>query len=238
MIVLALDTTGFSASAAVSQDGVLRAEAYLNVGLTHSETLMPLIDDVLARAGLAPDAVTHVACVAGPGSFTGVRIGVCAAKGLAHALGVPVLRLDALAVLASAHPYAPGLVCPMLDARRDQVYAAAFDGSGALPVPALEARACALADFLDALPKDARCLFTGDGAQKHASRLREAQPGRFLVAPDVFAGVRAGLACRLAESVAHAAMPAAALTPIYLRAPQAEQARNARTKGAPEHANP
>ena len=126
MRILAIDTSGPVASAAVWEDGVVRAEMVLNVGLTHSQTIMPAVDAVLRACDWTCADMDVFAAVAGPGSFTGVRIGVCAVKGMAHALAKPCVQVHALEALAMQARGFAGAICPILDARRDQVYSAAF----------------------------------------------------------------------------------------------------------------
>ena len=125
--VLAIDTSGPVAGCAVLKAGRIVHLTAMNHGLTHSETIMPAVDAALEGAGLRCGDVDVFAAVAGPGSFTGVRIGVCAAKGLAHAVGKPCVAVHALEALAMNFYGFDGLCCPILDARRGQVYCAAFD---------------------------------------------------------------------------------------------------------------
>ena len=228
--VLAIDTSGPVAGCAVLKDGRIVHQVAMNHGLTHSETIMPAVDAALEASSLACADVDVFAAVAGPGSFTGVRIGVCAAKGLAHGAGKPCCAVHALEALAMNGYGFDGLCCPILDARRGQVYCAAFDTAGGLPVRTLPDAAEPLADFLAKLPKDRRLLFVGDGVPLHANAVRDALGGRALIAPASLRDLRADAACVLAALRPETWVEAAALRPIYLRAPQAEREREKRVK--------
>lgn len=230
MNIVAIDTSGPLASCAVMKDGAIVHMIVMNQGLTHSETIMPALDDAMRASGLSCRDVDCFACVAGPGSFTGVRIGVCAAKGLAHAWNKPCARVDALEALAMNVQGFDGIACPILDARRNQVYCAAFDMKNGLPQRVLEDEAIEIGAFLEKLPRDRRMIFLGDGLRVHADRIRETLPDA-LLAPANMRELRADAACLLADARQDAWMEARLLTPIYLRIPQAERERNARLKG-------
>ena len=225
--IVAIDTSGPLASCAVMRDGEIVHLTAMNHGLTHSETIMPALDAALEAAQLRCAEVDCFATVAGPGSFTGVRIGVCAAKGLAHAWNKPCARVDALEALAMNYQGFDGLACPILDARRGQVYCAAFDMRGGLPRRVLPDGAMDLSAFLESLPRDRRLAFLGDGLRVHAARIRAALP-EALIAPANLRDLRADAACVLAAARPEEWMEARLLAPIYLRAPQAERERMAR----------
>ena len=228
--VLAIDTSGPVAGCAVLLGGKIVHQIAMNHGLTHSETIMPAVDEALSAVGLACRDVDVFAAVAGPGSFTGVRIGVCAAKGLAHGVGKPCCAVHALETLAMNFYGFDGLCCPILDARRGQVYCAAFDMKDGMPVRALEDAAEPLADFLQRLPKDRRLAFVGDGVPVHAKAVREALGERALIAPAHLRDLRADGAAILAARRPETWVEARSLVPIYLRAPQAERERNKRVQ--------
>ncbi|HLP67101.1 MAG TPA: tRNA (adenosine(37)-N6)-threonylcarbamoyltransferase complex dimerization subunit type 1 TsaB, partial [Rhizobium sp.] len=133
MIVLAIDTAGVDCSAAVydsDKDAVL-GQATETIGRGHAEKLMEKIDAALAEAGLSLEAVERIAVTVGPGSFTGIRVGVAAARGLALALGIPAVGVSTLAVLASAET-ASAPVVAVIDAKRDEIYIQAFDQARAI----------------------------------------------------------------------------------------------------------
>ena len=224
MNIVGIDTSGPAASCAATVDGVVKELIAMNRGLTHSETIMPALDQVMSAAGLRCDQVDCFAAVAGPGSFTGVRIGVCAAKGLAHAWNKPCARIDALEALAMNYQGFDGLACPILDARRGQVYCAAFDMKNGLPERVLPDDAMELTAFLERLPKDRRLVFLGDGLRVNEARIRELLP-EAVIAPANLRDLRADAACLLAAARPEEWMEPRLLTPIYLRAPQAERER-------------
>lgn len=226
MNVLTLDASGPVAGVALMRDGVLLYEANQNVGLTHSETLMPMLDAALQAAGIKPSELDLIGCVAGPGSFTGVRISVCTAKALAHAHNIRCAQLDALEVLAMGAFGFEGTICPILDARRGQVYAAAFRFvQGELPERLLPDQALALEDFLSQLPKQGRLLFVGDGVGAHGPSILSMPGGRALIAPSHLSGLRAAAGCQLALKKEDAHTDYLGLRPIYLRLSQAERER-------------
>ncbi len=228
--VLAIDTSGPVAGCAVLKDGKIVHQVAMNHGLTHSETIMPAVDAALEGAGLGCGDVDVFAAVAGPGSFTGVRIGVCAAKGLAHAVGKHCVAVHALEALAMNFYGFDGLCCPILDARRGQVYCAAFDMAGGMPRRALADAALPLGDFMAILPGDRRLVFVGDGVPVHAKTVRDILGDRAMIAPPNLRDLRADAACLLAAARPEAWVPAAQLQPIYLRAPQAVRERERRGK--------
>ena len=230
MKIVAIDTSGPLASCAVMREGGIAHLIAMNQGLTHSETIMPALDDAMTAAGVSCADADCFAVVAGPGSFTGVRIGVCAAKGLAHAWNKKCARLDALEVLTMNYQGFDGIACPILDARRGQVYCAAFDMKNGMPERVLEDDAIELTAFLGKLPKDRRLVFLGDGLRVHAAKIKEMLPDA-VIAPANLRDLRADAACILAEARPDEWMDAHLLTPIYLRVPQAERERNARLKG-------
>ncbi len=225
MNILAIDTSGPTAGAAVLRGGEIAAEIFLNNGLTHSQTIMPAVEQALEAAGLEPRELELVACVVGPGSFTGVRIGACAARGMAHAIGVPCAAIDALAAIAHGAFGFEGWVCPMLNARRGQVYAAAFrQGERALPDEALP-----LESFFDKLPGEGKLLFAGEAAPMYAREIRERFGERAAVAPAHLLHVRPAAAADLAGRMRpEEYVSADRLLPLYLRAPQAERERAAK----------
>ena len=227
MILLSIDTSGPACSAALLADDRLLGEIVINSALTHSETIMPAVDELLSRENLTCADVDLFAVAAGPGSFTGVRIGVCAAKGMAHATGKPCARVNSLAALAAGLPFVPGVVCPILDARREQVYCAASRWTGAaLPEKILPDAALPLTELLKALPENEIITFTGDGVTVHEARIRALLGERARFAPPHARVLRASSAAYWARLDSSCHMEARLLTPIYLRAPQAERERS------------
>lgn len=230
MNIVAIDTSGPTASCAVMRDGEIIHSVFLNQGLTHSETIMPALDEAMTNAQIDCSQVDAFAAVAGPGSFTGVRIGVCAVKGLAHAHNTPCASVDALEALAMNVIGFDGIACPILDARRGQVYCAAFDVRGELPVRVLPDQALELNAYLAQLPQNRRLIFVGDGLRVHADAISDALGDRAVIAAANLRNLRAEAACMLANAHRDQWMEARRLVPIYLRAPQAERERDRRLR--------
>lgn len=147
MYILAIDSATPVAGVALLRDETLLVETFANIGLTHSETLMPMVDRALKDAGLAVGQLDAIAVTIGPGSFTGLRIGLAAAKGLALAADKPLIGISTLEVLAHNLSYSSLLVGTILDARKGEVYAACFDASQAYPRRLGEEIACSPEDF-------------------------------------------------------------------------------------------
>ncbi|HOQ09192.1 MAG TPA: tRNA (adenosine(37)-N6)-threonylcarbamoyltransferase complex dimerization subunit type 1 TsaB [Syntrophomonadaceae bacterium] len=147
MYILAIDSATPVAGAALLRDEVLIAEAFANVGLTHSETLMPMVDRILKDTSLKARDVDVFAVTIGPGSFTGLRIGLAAAKGLALAADKPLIGISTLEVLAHNLSFSPLLVGTVLDARKGEIYGACFDVSQAYPQRLGEEMACSPESF-------------------------------------------------------------------------------------------
>ncbi len=126
MLILAFETSAKAGSVALYRDGVLLGESYQNTGLTHSQTVMAMAQSLLTHCGFTPQQVEAVAVAAGPGSFTGVRIGVAAAKGFAWGLEIPCCGVSTLEAMALGLGVWEGYILPAMDARRSQVYTALF----------------------------------------------------------------------------------------------------------------
>ena len=228
MICIGIEAAGKTAGVAIFRDDTLLYESTLNAGLTHSESLLPLLDAACKAAGVAVGDAELLAVCAGPGSFTGLRIGMALVKGLAMATGAqcaPVSTLEALACIA------PGAatVVTALDARRGQVYAAAFENTPNGPVRLLPDDACspaALADFVAWCKKP--LVFVGDGAEICYNIFENVDgvqrwPG-FLSASRAAGVCRAGL--RMYRE--GRCVPAEQMRPDYHRLSQAERERAAR----------
>ena len=223
MKVLAMDTTGEPVSCALADARHLIGELYLHVRQKHSVTLMPAVDDILKLAGIEASDLDAIGVVRGPGSFTGVRIGVATAAGMAYGLGIPVWSVSTLdALIAGTHDRAA--VCALLDARREEVYAKAVSGEEVL----VEEEAGPLADVLEAVRDIPHMLFTGDGAVRYREEIRNAMPdARFMPeelsrcrASFVFSAIARGLAVKETFDTLEA---------VYIRPSQAE-----RVHGSPD----
>jgi tRNA threonylcarbamoyladenosine biosynthesis protein TsaB len=220
MRVLALDTSTLAGGVALVEGNRTIAESLLDIRLTHSERLMPAVDQLLREAGWGPHDLEGVAVAVGPGSFTGLRIGVSAAKGLALALSIPVAVVPTLDALAAALPFAEWPVCPVLVARRDEVYASLYRWDGTTMQREW--------DYL-ALPPRAvgerlqeRVILTGDGAGEIASPLAVLAPRWRWTPSAAIVGHLGAQRLRAGASVG-----AAELVPLYVRPSQAELIRRA-----------
>ena len=230
MKILALETAAKAVSAAITGDGKVLASAYQDTGLTHSRTLMPLVELLLKNTGMALADLDAVAVSAGPGSFTGVRIGVSAAKGLAWAADKPCVAVSTLAALARNVAFCDGLVVCAMDARRQQVYNAVFEARDGVLARLTEDRAIALSDLAVELGKDPRPkTVLGDGGRMCYEYLAaEGIPCR--LAPAHLVKENAVSVALEAEALAQngGLVTAQDLAPVYLRPPQAERLRTER----------
>ncbi len=224
MKILAVDTSAVCASVAVTEDGKVLSESSINTGLTHSRTLMPMIDSVLKNGEISLDSIDLFACSVGPGSFTGIRIGVAAIKGLCDALGkkcVPVSTLEALACnLVGRNCTAVSV----MDARCNQVYCAIFSINGEEVTRVTEDMAIKVDDLGEMLKNYENIIFVGDGAKLCHSALR------YTKAPANCEYQKGSSVCFAAMKHLDEALPSKELVPVYLRLPQAERELKARQK--------
>jgi tRNA threonylcarbamoyladenosine biosynthesis protein TsaB len=234
MNVLALDTSGPVCGVAIADETTVRYEGAAVNRFTHSVSLLQMVNEAFAHTGLTVGDIDLFAAVVGPGSFTGVRIGVSTVKGLAHGAGKPCVGINALEALATGTASPTALVCPIQDARAGQVYGAAFT-AGLPPVRALADVAAKLDDYLDlalAAAGDTRpLLFLGDGVRPNLARIQERLGARAQFAPPHLAALRPAAVCMLALARQGEQVDYLTLAPHYLRAPQAERARAERLAG-------
>ena len=234
MKILALETSAKSVSAAVVEDGMVLASAYQNIGLTHSVTLMPLVDSMLQHAALTAQDMRLIAVAAGPGSFTGLRIGISAAKGLAWALDLPCCGVSTLEAMAQNVRHMDGctVICAM-DARRQQVYNALFRAERGRLTRMTPDRAIALEELAAAIQNDeSEKIIVGDGAQLCYTYLSEQGIPCRMAPPSLVMQHAVGVAQTAGEMAARGETVCAhELAPVYLRLSQAERERLA--KGLP-----
>ena len=232
MKILALETSAVTASAAVTEDERLLAQSFQNSGLTHSATLMPMVSDLLKNTGLALKDMDVIAVAAGPGSFTGVRIGVAAAKGLAWPEDKPCAPCSTLESMAWQCAHVGGEICAAMDARRNQVYCARFRAEGGALIRLTEDRAMGL-DELAAEVRAAAAPQTlvGDGAQLVRAALKGQGLPCALMPPHLLYQTAWGVArCALRMAREGQLVSAAAMAPSYHRLSQAERERLERMK--------
>jgi tRNA threonylcarbamoyladenosine biosynthesis protein TsaB len=206
MIALGIDTCLDACSVAVTEDGRVLAQVSETMARGHQERLAPMAERAMAQAGLAFDKVSRVAVTVGPGSFTGLRVGLAFAKGLGAALSIPVIGVSTLEALAAQET---GLVFAVLDARRDQVYLQGFEDGHALMAPDVLPVGVAAARLLE-LSAGRSMTLVGSGGPL----LAEAAPGARLVLAE---GCDAALVAQLG-----AARDPRPPRPLYLRAPDAK----------------
>jgi tRNA threonylcarbamoyladenosine biosynthesis protein TsaB len=226
--ILALESSAVAASVALTEDDILLAQSFQNSGLTHSRTLMPLCEDLLKNMELTLDDVDLIAVAAGPGSFTGLRIGVSAVKGLAWAGEKPCCGVSTLEAMAWTVAHMGGEICAVMDARRKQVYNARFTVQDGVPVRLTEDRAISLEELCEEIIRDGSKpqILIGDGLQ--ISRVAFEGKGLQTILPPPHLrlqsawGVARG-ALELAK--AGKTVSAAELTPEYHRLSQAERER-------------
>lgn len=228
MQLLAIESAAMTASAALLKDGRVAAEYTVDFKKTHSQTLLPMIDEIVSMTETDLKELDAIAVSEGPGSFTGLRIGSATAKGLALALGKPIIPVPTLAAMAwvcwgSAVP-----VCPMMDARRGQVFTGLyrFDGSGQMET-VYDQRIVMLDEWLEELKKVGRpVLFLGDGAAVFEQEIRAALAD-CRMAPAHMSRQRAAAVGALGERLFSQGVcqTAAEHAPCYLRKSQAERER-------------
>ncbi len=230
MRILAFETSAKAGSTALLEDGVLLAESYQNTGLTHSQTVLPMAENLLRSCNLTPQDLDAVAVAAGPGSFTGVRIGVAAAKGFAWGGELPCYGVSTLEAMALQLGATQGYVCAAMDARRNQVYNALFYVEEDILQRKTEDRAISLEELSQDLSQlDGEIYLVGDGAELAYRTLKDKCPNLRLPPEHRRHQRAAGVALAAWQQYQQGvSADAAALTPNYLRLSQAERERLAK----------
>lgn len=232
MRILALETSAKACSAAVTEDGRVAASAFQCTGLTHSRTLMPMVEAMLKNAELTVAECDAVAVAAGPGSFTGIRIGVSAAKGLSFASGKPAVGVSTLEAMACSAACMEGLLICVMDARRQQVYNAVFRAEGDRLSRLTPDRPIGLSALLEELKNsEKRKIIVGDGALLCYNYFLEHQTPCILAPPHLLQQNAVGVALAAEPAVREGRVQSAQeLAPVYLRPAQAERLRNQRNR--------
>ena len=219
MRLLVIDTSGPVCGTAVMEDEKVLCEYTVQNRNTHSANLMPMIEAALASAGKTTGEMDAIAAVTGPGSFTGVRIGVATAKGLAHGAGIPCIPVDALEALALSAGSFEGVICPIQDARAGQVYGAAFRGGERLT----KDEPLKLEEYIEKiLPLGDRFLFLGDGMPVHREKIRSLLGEKAVFAPAHLCYLRPSAAGMLAME-SETRTDYLNLQATYLRPPNAQK---------------
>lgn len=238
-LILAVDTSAKPVSCALAEDGRVLASFYANTGLTHSQTLMPMIENLLRISGRSAADLDALAVNAGPGSFTGVRIGVSAVKGLAFTAGLPCVPVSTLLSMAENVATNPSeIVCSLMDARCQQVYGALFerdsDGNLLRICPDAALTIAEMGEMLSSLQKQPRyqsrpIVLVGDGSELCYRLWKDSIPNVQLAPASVRyqnASATAVIACQYFNE--GQTVSPEELQPVYLRLPQAERELNAR----------
>ena len=226
-MILAFETSAKAASVALLENGKLLGESYQNTGLTHSQTLMSMAENLLDACGKTPQQVDAVAVAAGPGSFTGVRIGVAAAKGFAWGRELPCYGVSTLEAMAQNLGVWNGYVVPTMDARRSQTYTAIFRAEQGKLTRILDDCAISVAELGEKLKNCEKPIFlVGDGANLCYNMLSDGVSG-LILPPEHRRHQRAAGVALTAQALMDAGIPGdgAGLAPNYLRLSQAERER-------------
>ena len=225
MLLLAFETSAKAASVALFDGNKLLGESYQNTCLTHSQTLMVMAEDLLKQCSVTPQQLEAAAVAAGPGSFTGVRIGVAAAKGFAWGKQIPCYGVSTLQSMALHLGAFDGTVCAVMDARRNQVYNALFTAEQGKLTRITEDRAIALSDLAQELKDRKTPIFlVGDGSELTYKTLKDQLPNLILPMESRMHQRAVGVALAALEAIARGEQgDAEALQPNYLRLSQAER---------------
>ncbi len=227
MRILAVESSAKCCSAAVIEDGRLVSEFYTDAGLTHSQTLMQMVDGVLTSAGLSLSSIDALAVAKGPGSFTGIRIGIAVVKGLAQSLNIKCYGVSTLEAMAYSFIGEDCTVCAVMDARREQVYTALFNVKEDKVIRLSADSAITVVDLkeiLSDISQKSKIVLVGDGSDIYYDTLVEGNPYvvkalypmRYQRAYGVAMAVLSSLSSNMSSSFE-------TLQPVYLRAPQAER---------------
>lgn len=227
MRILGIESSSLVASVAVVTDDILMAEYTVNYKQTHSQTLLPMLDEVVNRIGIALDTIDAIAVSGGPGSFTGLRIGSATAKGLGLALKKPLIHIPTVDALAYNLYGCEAVVCPIMDARRSQVYTGIYDNQDGFQV-VMEQSAMDLLDLITKLNSaERKVVFLGDGVPVYREMIAEKMTVPYEFAPPHLNRQRAGAVAALGAIYFQDGNVEAAAEhgPDYLRKPQAERER-------------
>lgn len=224
MRILALETSAKAVSAAVTEDGKVLCSGYQDTGLTHSRTLMPIVEAMLKNTGLTVQDCDAVAVAAGPGSFTGIRIGVSAAKGLAFAADKPCAAVSTLEAMARNVAHMDALVVCAMDARRSQIYNALFSARDGVLTRLTPDRAVSLEEVAaEVAAMDApQVTLVGDGAALCQAHFQQADIPCRLAPPHLVMQSASSVALEALELAKNGGLQSAqSLQPAYLRPPHA-----------------
>jgi tRNA threonylcarbamoyladenosine biosynthesis protein TsaB len=226
MKILALDTSSIVATVALMEDSKLIGEFTIHHKRTHSQKLMPMIAELMESCEMTIEEIDLIAIAKGPGSFTGLRIGIATAKGLAQVRNIPVIGVSTLDALAFNLPFCHGLICPLLDARRNQVYTAVYKWDGSALHCIERPMAVSIDKMIDKLSSRLEpVIFVGDGVEINKEILLQKLGERVVWAPNTAKMPRASSVAQLALQKAQKGDVENfyELTPEYLRKSEAER---------------
>jgi tRNA threonylcarbamoyladenosine biosynthesis protein TsaB len=234
--ILAVETSTLTGATALLEGDTVVAECRLSLAVTHSERLLPAVDHVLRVAGVTLADVDALAVSVGPGSFTGLRIGLSTMKSLAFATGKPLCGIPTLDALAWSLPFAESLVCPVLDAKKGEVYSALYRTAGGRLERVWDYRAVAPDALAEALVREGPVVFLGDGVTPFAAVFRQVLGDAARFAPPAQRLPSAVTVADLARAALERgeSVDPAALVPLYLRRSEAELGRE-RQRVGPAH---
>ncbi len=233
MKILGIDSSGLVASAAIADEKNIIAEFTVNNKQTHSQTLLPMIEKVVDMSGIELEQIDAIAIAAGPGSFTGLRIGSATAKGIGLALKKPVVSVPTLDGLAYRVSVFDGIICPIMDARRNQVYTGIYKMDKGNLVCLSEQKAVDIHEIMEELEKyDEKVIFLGDGVEVQRETIEKEFKKEYCFAPIHLSKQSAAAVAVLGDIYFNQgkAEDAAEHKPIYLRKSQAEREREERLK--------
>ena len=233
MKILGIDSSGLVASAAIAAEKNIIAEFTVNNKQTHSQTLLPMIEKVVDISGIELEQIDAIAIAAGPGSFTGLRIGSATAKGIGLALKKPVVSVPTLEGLAYRVSVFDGIICPIMDARRNQVYTGIYKMDKGNLVCLSEQKAVDIHEIMEELEKyDEKVIFLGDGVEVQRETIEKEFKKEYCFAPIHLSKQSAAAVAVLGDIYFNQgkAEDAAEHKPIYLRKSQAEREREERLK--------
>lgn len=226
MKILAIDTSSIVATCAIMDNEKLIGEYILNHKRTHSQKIMPIVQEILSSCDLKPEDIDVYAAAKGPGSFTGLRIGIATVKGLAHATNKPVIGISTLEALAFNLPYSEGIIVPMMDARRDRVYTGLYKWEKGDLCVIGEPDVLEVKELLSLLSqRNELIIVNGDGAIAYKDEIISVLGDRVLFAPKSVNMARASSVAELALAKAKAGEVESfmELVPEYLRKSQAQR---------------
>jgi tRNA threonylcarbamoyladenosine biosynthesis protein TsaB len=226
MLILAIDTSSKSASIALLRDDDILSEVFLNLDVNHSVVLLPALHHLLRLSRIEQNEIDLFACTIGPGSFTGLRVGASTIKGLALATGKPIAGVSSLEAIAFNIAGREIPVCPMLDARKGQVYTALYRTGRNYTLETMEAeRVTDVRGFLQCI--DEEVIFVGDGSVKYAGLIMEMLPGKCYFASGCHQHVRAAVVGVMGKKkyLEGDVLDSVTFAPVYIRASDAEMKR-------------